>query len=135
ADLNLPVEIRAVATVREPDGLAMSSRNALLDPPARERARGLPEALRAADTLAVRGVTSSDALLAAAHEALAARGLTPDYVALVDPRTLQPLAQLEHDGLLAIAARVGGVRLIDNATLTATTTSRPDREAVSACSA
>jgi pantoate--beta-alanine ligase len=135
ADLNLPVEIRAVPTVREPDGLAMSSRNALLDARGREQARGLSEALRAAEALAARGETDSEALLAAAHEALVRRALAPDYVALVDTRTLRPLTRLDDDGLLAIAARVGDVRLIDNTTLSASATTKHDREAVAACSA
>jgi len=135
SDLNLPVEICAVPTVREPDGLAMSSRNALLDARGREQARGLSEALRAAEALAAAGETSGGALLTAAREALTRRALTPDYVALVDPRTLRPLARLEHEGLLAIAARAGEVRLIDNTTLTASATRKHEREAVAACSA
>jgi pantoate--beta-alanine ligase len=135
ADLDLPVLVRAIPTVREPDGLALSSRNALLDPAARERARGLSEALRAAEELAAGGETDAETLLAAAGEALAQRGLTPAYMALVDPETLQPLARLEHEGLLAIAARVGGVRLIDNTTLSIDTQAKHDREALATCNA
>jgi pantoate--beta-alanine ligase len=135
SDLNLPVEVRAIATVREPDGLAMSSRNALLDPAARERARGLSEALRAAERLAAAGEADGEALLSAAREVLARYELTPDYVALVDPDTLQPLARLEGEGLLALAARVGGVRLIDNTTLSIGTQARHDQEAVATCNA
>ncbi len=117
SDLNLPVEIEALPTVREPDGLALSSRNALLDPPARERARALFAALGAAGELAAAGEHSADALLGAAHAALAAAGVRADYVALVDPDTLEPLAALDRPALLALAARVGRVRLIDNVTL------------------
>jgi pantoate--beta-alanine ligase len=117
ADLNLPVEVEVLPTMREPDGLALSSRNALLDRPARERARALSAALRAADELAAAGERSPDALLGAAHAVLGAAGVRADYLALVDPDTLEPLAALDRPALLALAAPVGGVRLIDNLTL------------------
>jgi pantoate--beta-alanine ligase len=117
ADLNLPVRVEALPTVRESDGLALSSRNALLSPPARSRARALHAALRAAARLAAAGARSPRALLDAAHAALAEREVRADYVALVDPDTLEPLAALEGPALLAIAAHVDGVRLIDNAIL------------------
>ncbi|MGA2166163.1 MAG: pantoate--beta-alanine ligase [Solirubrobacteraceae bacterium] len=117
ADLNLPVQIEALPTVREHDGLALSSRNALLDPAARPRALALHAALRAAGELAARGERSSAALLDAAHAELAAAEVRADYVALVDPGTLEPLPRLDRPALLAIAAHVGGVRLIDNITL------------------
>jgi pantoate--beta-alanine ligase len=117
ADLNLPAQIEALPTVREPDGLALSSRNALLDPPARARALALHAALRAAGELADTGERSTEALLDAAHTALGAFEMRADYLELVDPDTLEPLAELDRPALLAIAAHVGGVRLIDNATL------------------
>ena len=117
ADLNLPVQIEALPTVREDDGLALSSRNALLDPAARPRALALHAALRAAGELAAGGERASAALLDAANAALAAAEVRADYVALVDPDTLEPLPQLDRSALLAIAAHVGGVRLIDNVTL------------------
>ena len=116
-DLNLPVQIEALPTVREDDGLALSSRNALLDPAARTRALALHAALRAAGELADTGEHASAALLDAAHAALAAAEVRADYVALVDPATLEPLTRLDRPALLAIAAHVGGVRLIDNVTL------------------
>jgi pantoate--beta-alanine ligase len=116
-DLNLPVRIEALPTVREPDGLALSSRNALLDPAARARALALPAALRAAGELAEAGERSAATLLDAAQTALATFEVQDDYVALVDPDTLEPLVELDRPALLAIAAHVGGVRLIDNATL------------------
>jgi pantoate--beta-alanine ligase len=94
-DLNLDVEIRVVPTVRDPDGLALSSRNVRLSPEERERALGLPRALHAA-------AESSDPV-AAARAAL--NGLEPDYVELVD---------LERATVLAAAVRVGSTRLIDN---------------------
>jgi pantoate--beta-alanine ligase len=117
ADLNLPVQIEALATVRESDGLARSSRNALLDPAARTQALALYGALRAAAAQAEAGERSAQALLDAAHDALAAAAVRLDYVALVDPDTLESLSELDRPALLAIAAQVGGVRLIDNVTL------------------
>ncbi len=136
ADLNLPVRIEALPTVREGDGLALSSRNALLDPRARERARALPGALSAAAELAAAGERSPEALLGAAHAALAAAGVRPDYVALVDPGTLEALAELDRPGLLALAAPVGAVRLIDNVTLEPTPNpSPPIGKATATCSA
>jgi pantoate--beta-alanine ligase len=133
ADLNIPVAIEALPTVREPDGLAMSSRNALLSPVERERALGLHAALDAAARLASAGERSADALLAAGYEALAENGVAVDYLVLVDPDTLEPVEQLDRAALLAIAARIGHVRLIDNAVIEPTAI--PEREAVQACSA
>jgi pantoate--beta-alanine ligase len=117
ADLNLPVQIEALPTVREDDGLALSSRNALLDPAARSQALALYAALRAAGELAATGERSSTALLDAANALLTAAEVRADYVALVDPDTLESLPRLDRPALLAIAAHVGGVRLIDNVTL------------------
>jgi pantoate--beta-alanine ligase len=116
-DLNLPARIELCPTVREPDGLAMSSRNALLDPAQREEARGLFAALEAARVLAAAGRREPRVLLDAAVQALDGFGVHPEYVALVDPDTLEPVAELTGPALLAIAARVGDVRLIDNVTL------------------
>jgi pantoate--beta-alanine ligase len=116
-DLNLPVRIESCPTVREPDGLAMSSRNALLDADQRTRAVALPAALDAASSLLAGGERSSDALLGAAREAMRAFDVEPEYVALVDPDALLAVQMLSGPALLAIAARVGEVRLIDNAVL------------------
>jgi pantoate--beta-alanine ligase len=136
ADLNLPVQVEALPTVRETDGLALSSRNALLDPRARERARALAAALRAATALAVGGERSPEVLLGATHAALAAAGVRADYVELVDPDTLEALAELDRPALLLLAARVGQVRLIDNATLEpALESTRPSGKAAATCSA
>lgn len=118
ADLNVPTEIEAVATVRDPDGLALSSRNARLAPTDRERALALSRALRAAEDTVADGRTAADDVLAAARAELAARGVEPDYVELVDPETFTPLPAVDGDALLAVAARVGDVRLIDNQPLT-----------------
>jgi len=144
ADLNLPVRIEALATVREPDGLAMSSRNALLAPDERSRALALPAALAAARALTATGERSAAALLDAAHEAMRPFGVEPEYLALVDPHTLEPLDTLPLPGgcdgraLLALAARIGEVRLIDNEILhapTAASTSQPLPRKATTCSA
>ncbi len=114
-DLFLPVEIIAHPTVREPDGLALSSRNRRLDSAARERARHFPAALQIACDLARRGETSAAKITAAAREAVAAgTGSTPEYVELVDEDTLQPLTVLDRSAVLAAAVRIGETRLIDN---------------------
>jgi pantoate--beta-alanine ligase len=117
ADLDLPVAIEVGATVREADGLALSSRNALLDPDARARARALFAALLTASDLAAAGERSAGALRDATRDAMAAYEVEPEYVALVDPDTFERLDALDRPALLVLAARVGGVRLIDNMTL------------------
>ena len=114
ADLNLPVRIAAVPTVREADGLALSSRNLLLSAGERARALGIPRALAAARELAATGERSATALTGRAGEVLAAHGLEVEYVALVDPDSFTPLTELDGDGLLLLAARAGRIRLIDN---------------------
>ncbi len=117
SDLNLPVRIEVCPTVRDPDGLAMSSRNALLSAEQRTRALALPAALEAASRLAAAGERSAAQLLCAAREAMLACEVEPEYVALVDPETFQPRETLVRPGLLVLAARIGEVRLIDNAVL------------------
>jgi pantoate--beta-alanine ligase len=139
-DLNLPVRIEVCPTVREADGLAMSSRNALLDPAQRSRARSLFDALEAARGLAARGERSSEVLVAAALQRMRSFGVEPDYVALVDPEKLEPLEQLTGKALLAIAARIGDVRLIDNAILEPSSASTSSQqplqgEAIATCNA
>jgi pantoate--beta-alanine ligase len=114
ADLNLPVRIEARPTVREPDGLAMSSRNALLHPDERARALALPAALQTARELAARGELQAAVLLEAARERMRTFGVVPEYLALVEPHTFAPIEILGGEALLAVAARVGEVRLIDN---------------------
>ena len=133
-DLNLPVQIIGLPTVREPDGLAMSSRNALLDPVERSRARSLSRALAASGALAAEGERSAAVLTEGARQVLLAGGAEPDYVALVDPLTLEPVEHLDGQGLLAIAARVGAVRLIDNVLLSPTREPAPAQE-IAACNA
>jgi pantoate--beta-alanine ligase len=116
-DLNLPVRIEALPTIREADGLALSSRNTLLTPDDRSRALALPAALQAATALAVSGERSARALLDTARAAMHPFDVEPEYLVLVDPDTLEPVEQLTDEALLAIAARVGEVRLIDNTIL------------------
>jgi len=154
-DLNLPVRIEALPTVREPDGLAMSSRNALLSAEERARARALPAALHAARAAAEHGERATHAILAAARDAMRPFGVQPEYVALVDPDTFEPVDELAGDALLALAARVGAVRLIDNVVVSPAasaragershrtrpapaathTSNRPQAEAIATCSA
>jgi pantoate--beta-alanine ligase len=135
-DLNLAVALEVVPTVRDHDGLALSSRNARLDPAERARALALPAALHAAEELVREGESAPERLLAAVHAELDAAGLRSDYVELVDPDNLEPLAELDRPGLLALAARVGAVRLIDNTTLAPPAAPhRPSGKATSTCSA
>jgi pantoate--beta-alanine ligase len=128
SDLNLPVRIEVRPTVRERDGLAMSSRNALLSPAQRARALGLPAALDAAGDLAAAGEREAEPLLQAARAALLARDVEPEYLALLDPATLEPVTALEREALLAVAARIGDVRLIDNALLEPAAARREPRQ-------
>jgi pantoate--beta-alanine ligase len=116
-DLNLPLRVETLATVREPDGLAMSSRNVLLSAAERRRALAIPAALHAAHERAVAGERSAAALVDAARAQMRLSGIEPEYVELVDPASFEPLDLLGARGLLVIAARIGGVRLIDNVVL------------------
>jgi pantoate--beta-alanine ligase len=112
-DLDFPVRIEVLPTVREADGLAMSSRNAYLDPADRERAVAISRALGAAEREARAG--SLQAGLEAARRELAAAAIEPEYLEARDAGTLEPVAELgERPVLVAVAARVGAARLIDN---------------------
>jgi pantoate--beta-alanine ligase len=113
-DLDLPVKIEVLPTVREPDGLALSSRNAYLVPDERRRATALSRALAAAERSAAPGATTAEALGAALAE-LERAGVDPDYLEARDAETLAPAARFNgRPVLVAIAARVGRARLIDN---------------------
>jgi pantoate--beta-alanine ligase len=114
-DLALDVEVVPCATVREADGLAMSSRNAYLDQESRRHAIALWEALSAARELAATDEADGEALLAAMRAEIARHpAVALDYVAIVEPATLEPLETVAGAARALIAARVGGVRLIDN---------------------
>jgi len=115
ADLDLPVALEVVETVREPDGLAMSSRNVRLDAGERERAVALSRALRAAGSALGDGERDAAAVRAAALAAMHELDVEPEYLALVDPDTFSPVATVNGRVLVAVAARVGDTRLIDNA--------------------
>lgn len=117
ADLNLPVRIEAHPTVREPDGLAMSSRNAHLDPDERARAVALFRALDTARGLAHEGERSGERLVRVARETMASFDVEPEYLELVSCDTLETVTRLDEPALLAVAARVGSTRLIDNVVL------------------
>ncbi len=126
ADLALPVEIVGVATVREADGLALSSRNAYLGLDQRRRALALPRALEQARDAVLAG-TAVDAVLAEAKASLAEAGFEPiDYVALVDAATLEPLGQAGGEMRLVAAATIGETRLIDNISVISGTLSPSD---------
>jgi pantoate--beta-alanine ligase len=115
SDLNMPVQVRVVPTVREPDGLAMSSRNQYLGPEERRQALCLYEALSAAKALCEAGQTDADALRHAMRAELARAPLARvEYAEVVDPDTLRPLDRMTGRAVAVVAARVGQTRLIDN---------------------
>ena len=114
ADLNLGVEIAGVATVRDKDGLALSSRNQFLSPDERTRATALPRALETARAAIVGGEPVAQALRTAKQSLVDAGFLRIDYVALVDAATLEPLEQPQKTMRLIAAAVIGTTRLIDN---------------------
>ncbi len=118
-DLHLGVTLRILPTVREPGGLAMSSRNARLSPPQREAAAVLYRGLCAAEEIVQGGADRGSEIIARAKEAIEAEPLVQiDYVALCDADTLEPIERLEGKGVILLAAKVGGVRLIDNIVVT-----------------
>ena len=117
-DQNLPVEIVAGPIVRETEGLAMSSRNAYLDPRQRQQALVLSRTLRKIEEVFARGERSTARLLAAGREVLSAEPAARlDYLSAVDPDTLEPVDLIARDTLIAVAAYVGTTRLIDNVVL------------------
>src|SRR4051812_49145287 len=123
-DLDFPVEIAVLPTVREDDGLALSSRNAYLTPEQREQAAAISRALRSAEEAARGGETSIDALVEATRTELRNSGIEPEYVEARAAEDLSPVAELNgRPVLVAVAARVGRARLIDNVLIT------PNREA------
>ena len=116
-DLDQGVRVEVAPTIREPDGLAMSSRNVYLSPEERERARALSRGLERSRALFAAGERDAEALRAALWNALAVPGVEPGYAEVVDPLTLEPVTQAAPGTVLLVAARVGRTRLIDNAVL------------------
>ena len=117
-DLNFPLEVEVCPTVREPDGLAMSSRNAYMTPDERSRATALYRALQAAEALARSGVRDAARL---EQEMIAVIRSTPgaelDYARVVNPRSLEPVQHMDGPVLATLAVRFGKTRLIDNMTI------------------
>ena len=115
-DFDLPVRVVVCPTVRERDGLALSSRNAYLGPDERRRARGIARALRAAKLLAARGLSDARRIVSETLRVLRteAKPERIDYVALVDGKRFEPVKRLEGRSLLLVAVQIGGTRLIDN---------------------
>jgi pantoate--beta-alanine ligase len=114
-DLNFDIEIVAVPTVREPDGLAMSSRNAYLNPDQRQKALALSGALQAARVVFKAGARDPQELVQAARRSLENTAeVQIEYIEAVDARTLERVGRIERPVVMAIAARLGNTRLIDN---------------------
>lgn len=120
-DLNVPVAIRVCPIVRESDGLAMSSRNAYLDPGERDRAAALHASLCAAKRLVAAGQIEAGRIRREIESILLDRGQAEiDYIAIVDPETLEPQNAIGGPTLIALAVRIGQTRLIDNCLLPST---------------
>jgi pantoate--beta-alanine ligase len=122
-DLDIPVQIEVCPTVREPDGLAMSSRNALLSPHERARAVAISRALRAAREAVAAGERDAAKVAGAARAQLASEGVEAEYLELVSSDTLAPVSVIDDEALAVVAAQVGAARLIDNEIMT--TNGRP----------
>ena len=117
-DLRVPVEIVPMPVIRDVDGLALSSRNRLLSPEDRKRATILYRALMAAQDEAQRGVVEAERFVRAARAVLDdAEGVDVDYVEVRDPKTLEPVMEIGRGARVLLAAKLGGVRLIDNGPL------------------
>jgi pantoate--beta-alanine ligase len=116
-DLDIPVRIEVCPTVRDPDGLALSSRNAYLSESEREQALALSRALRAAGAAVEAGERDAEAVLRIARAELDGAGIEPEYLELRSTTDLTPVERVNGSTLLAVAARVGRARLIDNVVL------------------
>jgi pantoate--beta-alanine ligase len=117
-ELDWPIDLVVVPTVREADGLALSSRNAYLDPAQRERATALSGALREAHGAWRAGERGAARIEARMHRFLAAYPeLQVEYIAVAEPESLAPVTEVREDTVVAIAARIGRTRLIDNIVL------------------
>lgn len=114
-ELDFPLSVEVAPIVREADGLAMSSRNVYLSDAERAAASALPRSLAAAHQAFLGGINAADALVSRVHEVLAAAPLLrPQYVEVVDPETLEPVAVARRGTALALAVFAGRTRLIDN---------------------
>jgi len=117
-DLLVDVEILTLPTIRNPDGVALSSRNAYLTPEQRTAAGAIPRALEAAQHVVAQGQHKSDEVLEAAREVLEAESLLEiDYLELVDRSSLVPVTLVDQEVLMLVAVRCGATRLIDNTTI------------------
>jgi pantoate--beta-alanine ligase len=126
-DLNIPVEIQTCPTVRDPDGLALSSRNVLLPDSDRRRATALHRALRLVESAIADGRRDPDAATEDARAELAEAGVEPEYLSIVSAETMEPVQRIEGDVLVVTAARIGAVRLIDNVPVSVTAIQGPTR--------
>lgn len=117
SDLGIPVEIVARPTSRDDDGLARSSRNTRLSAEERDVAAAIPRSLRTAQDAFASGIRDPHRLESVVRDELATAALDPEYVEIVDADSLEPIAEIGRPALLALAVRVGEVRLIDNVVL------------------
>jgi len=115
--LDMPIDVIGCPTLRDPDGLAMSSRNIYLSPDERQRALSISRALMSAYVEFRTGIDQTNRLVATMQRPLLENHLNIDYVAAVDADTLKPVEKVDAPTVLAIAARVGNTRLIDNVTI------------------
>jgi pantoate--beta-alanine ligase len=114
-DLNVPTTVHVCPTVRDPDGLALSSRNRYLSPAEREQALSLSKCLDYAEHEVLRGRTDLRPIVAGMRNTLEAAGIEKiDYVDIADAQTLEPVMTLQHSAVALVAAHVGATRLIDN---------------------
>jgi pantoate--beta-alanine ligase len=116
ADLNVPIRVEVCPTVRDADGLALSSRNQYLSPEQRRQALSLSRSLQLAADLVAEGQYDAQVVLRRMRELIQQTGdVRIDYVALVDPETLQPVSRIDRPVVALLAVRIGPARLIDNA--------------------
>jgi pantoate--beta-alanine ligase len=127
-DLDMPVRIETCPTVRAPDGLALSSRNARLSADERRRATSLHRALTAVEGAITDGERDPRRAAAPGLAELQRAGAELDYLEVVDPETMAPVASVAGDVLVVVAARIGDVRLIDNITIKVVPAAHLDRE-------
>ena len=134
-DLNLPVRISVCPTVRDADGLAISSRNVRLSPAERDRALALSRALSTARSAVEAGVSDARAIGEQARAGLDSAGVQTEYFEIADPETLTPVTCLERPALALVAGRVGTTRLIDNQLLPAVPAAERSETGEARCSA